>query len=82
MWKTAFKTFEVIWPAKADHITSDFLKAVFHKFYLVHSWRLTRFSILPIFLDFCYDQSGEKWQWKDDSPLTSVFLETNFSQKF
>ena len=43
---------------------------------------LTHFSILPIFLDFCYDQSGEKWQWKDDSPLTSVFLETNFSQKF
>ena len=23
--------------AWADHITSDFLKAVFHKFYLVHS---------------------------------------------
>ena len=21
-----------------DHINSDFLKAVFHKFYLVHSW--------------------------------------------
>ena len=28
MWKTA------------DHITSKFLKAVFHKFYLVHSWTL------------------------------------------
>ena len=24
----------------ADHITSDFLKAVFHKFYSVHSWIL------------------------------------------
>ena len=23
---------------KADHIPSKFLKAVFHKFYLVHSW--------------------------------------------
>ena len=23
---------------QADHITSNFLKAVFHKFYLVHSW--------------------------------------------
>ena len=28
MWKTAFKNFE---------IPSDFLKAVFHNFYLVHS---------------------------------------------
>ena len=26
--------------ASADHITSNFLKAVFHKFYLVHSWIL------------------------------------------
>ena len=31
MWKKAFK---------ADHISSNFLKAVFHKFYLVHSWIL------------------------------------------
>ena len=23
---------------KADNITSNFIKAVFHKFYLVHSW--------------------------------------------
>ena len=30
LWKTAFKKFE------ADHITSNFLKAVFNKFYLVH----------------------------------------------
>ena len=40
MWKTAFKTFAVIWSAQADHITSIVLKAVFHKFYLVHSWIL------------------------------------------
>ena len=33
-----FKKFEVLWSASADHITSDFLKAVFHKFYLVYSW--------------------------------------------
>ena len=32
MRKTAFKKFEGIWSA--------FLKADFHKFYLVHSWRL------------------------------------------
>ena len=34
---TAFKKFEVMWSALADHITSKFLKAVFHTFYLVHS---------------------------------------------
>ena len=37
LWKTAFKKFEVVWSAYADHITSNILKAVFHKFYLVHS---------------------------------------------
>ena len=36
MWKTAFKKFEIIWDAETDHIISSFLKAVFHKFYLVH----------------------------------------------
>ena len=36
MWKTPFKKFEVIWCA--DHITSNSLKTVFHKFYLVFSW--------------------------------------------
>ena len=36
----AFKKFEVIWSTSADHITSSFLKAAFHKFYLVHSWIL------------------------------------------
>ena len=40
MWKIAFKNFEVIWSAEAEHITSNFLKAVFHKFHLVHSWKL------------------------------------------
>ena len=34
MWKTVFKTFEVIWSAEADHL----LKAAFHKPYLVHYW--------------------------------------------
>ena len=32
MWKTAYKKFEEIWSA--------FLKADFHQFYLIHSWRL------------------------------------------
>ena len=40
MWKTAFKKLEVIWSAGAGHITWNVLKAVFHKFYLVHTWIL------------------------------------------
>ena len=39
LWKTAFKKFEAIWSAEADHmsasadhIASNFLKPVFHKF--------------------------------------------------
>ena len=38
MWKTAFKKFQLVWSAQADHITSNVLKAVLYKFYLVHSW--------------------------------------------
>ena len=34
LWKTAFKKFEVVSSAYADHITSQFLKAVFHRFHL------------------------------------------------
>ena len=34
------KKIEVICCAKADYITSNFLKAIFHKLYLVHSWIL------------------------------------------
>ena len=47
MWKTAFKNFEGIWSAWADHIPSNFSKAVFHKFYLVHSWKLCPESFVP-----------------------------------
>ena len=37
MWKTTFKFFEGVWSA---HTPSNFLKAVFHKFCLVHFWIL------------------------------------------
>ena len=40
MWKLAFKKYEVIWSAQAKNITWNFLKAVFHNFYFVHSWIL------------------------------------------
>ena len=49
LWKTAFIKFEVIWSALAHQITSNFLKAVFHKFQLVHPWILT-----PIFWSSTY----------------------------
>ena len=35
-WRTAFKKFEVMLSAQEDYITSNFLKAVFHKFHSVH----------------------------------------------
>ena len=38
MWNTVFKKFEVMRCVLTDRFTSNFLKAVFHKFYLVHSW--------------------------------------------
>ena len=33
----SFKKFKVIWSILTGHITSNFLKALFHKFYFVHS---------------------------------------------
>ena len=38
MRKTAFKKFEGVWLLQAEHTPSNVLKAVFHKFYLFHSW--------------------------------------------
>ena len=35
-----FLTLGIIYYAYAAHITSNFLKAVFHKLYLIHSWML------------------------------------------
>ena len=32
LWKTTFQKFQVIWSAYADHITLNFLKAVFQNF--------------------------------------------------
>ena len=50
LWKTVFKKIEGIWSAEADHSPSIFLKAVFHKFYLVHSWTLCPIytNLIPI----------------------------------
>ena len=42
IWRTASKTFEAIWSA------SNFLKAVLHKFYLVHSSLLNTLSYVKL----------------------------------
>ena len=34
---TAFKKIEEIWSVKTEHITTNFYKSVFQKFYLVYS---------------------------------------------
>ena len=39
------KNFKWSWSVSTDHITLIFLKAVFHKFYLVHSWILSHLFI-------------------------------------
>ena len=49
LWKTAFIKFEGTWSAWADHTPSNFLKTVFHKFYLVHSWILCLICWMCIF---------------------------------
>ena len=47
---TAFKKFEVIWSPEGDHITSNFLKAVFHNF----TWSIFEYFVPnnPIYRDF------------------------------
>ena len=41
MWKTGFKKIEVIWFAEADHITSNFLKAVLTHF----TWSILEYLV-------------------------------------
>ena len=66
MWKTAFKNFETIWSASAI-----FLKADFHKFYLMHSW---------ILCSKCQVEDKEKRQTKEKMhPNTN--LETPETQR-
>ena len=48
LWKTAFKKFEVIWPAEADYIPLNSLKAVFHKFFHLVLQQLSLANITTI----------------------------------
>ena len=61
----AFKNFQEICSALANHIPSNFLKSVFHKFCLVHSWILC-----PICLRQCHVLNSKKyWLSSHDKPL-------------
>ena len=61
MWKTAFKKFEVRWSVQADHVTSHFLMAVFHTFYLVH------------FLILCPTYTNTQKQNEENTLLENVY---------
>ena len=61
MWKKAFKKHEMIWWLGIPNHFKCFIKAVFHKFYLVHSWilslndhfALNNFFVFPL-TSFCF----------------------------
>ena len=88
MWKTAFKKFEEIWPASADHITSNSLKDVFHKFYLADSWILC-----PIYwrnwsnwrrsrvVIHCWLQACKTYFWRDGSCFIPNILKDGIGMK-
>ena len=52
------KFFQVIWFDEADHITSNVLKAVFHKFYLGHSLN-TLFHLLVLYFQIHNNPDNE-----------------------
>ena len=60
MWKTAFKKFEDIWSSfDRPYTPSNFLKALFHKFCLVHSW-IIWLRCWHTFLFLCFWQGTER----------------------
>ena len=66
MWTTAFKNFEVVSSALEDHTLSNFLKAVFHKFCLFHSWIHCLIHVLFTIVFFfwrriCWWNKWDKW---------------------
>ena len=67
------------WVQVADHIPSNFLKTVFHKFYLVHSWILC-----PILCWTCVtrwdatlSEQCKKSESKEDIAFTTEYLWRN-----
>ena len=67
LWKRAFKKFDGVYGlSKEDHISSNFLKAVFHKFYLVHPW-----TLCPIY--YCF-QLNDQLGWYYWSQLKRLIV--------
>ena len=82
LWKTAFKKFEGI---SSDHINSNFLKAIFRKFYFFQSWILC--SIWPKFLEnlakftgkhLCREALARAFPCEFFKPFKTPFSENNF----
>ena len=61
----------MIWSAEAGHITSNFLQAIFHKFYLAHSWILC-----PIYSRILVFQEVQK-RFPDGLPLLDPIEDMN-----
>ena len=61
----------MIWSAEAGHITSNFLQAIFHRFYLAHSWILC-----PIYSRILVFQEVQK-RFPDGLPLLDPIEDMN-----
>ena len=79
--KKAFKKIEVIWFAETGDITSYFLKAVFYKFYLVHScirfpkwYSSNSFEIMRILRDWPKSLPAIFLLGKSQSTVNSSYL--------
>ena len=74
---------DMVWSTSADHITSDFLKAVFHKLQLVHSWIFCPIYTLTLFATLVFFNTSNLVHccWKDIF-LTSVYAGVPWSSIF
>ena len=68
-------------PVQAEHITSNFLKAVFHRFYLVHSWiHWPKLSLHQVNLN-SHDLYPTSWRyyWISGSTLKHIITQSAFT---
>ena len=61
LWNTAFKKIEFTFSVKIDHVIGNFLKAVFHKFFLIHS-RIPWLLMLRFFNNMFYFLCEKYWE--------------------
>ena len=82
----SFWKFEMIWSVLTDHITSNFLNGVFHKFYLVHSWIpcLTCEWLLLVFKNFSYQlgDKTEKWHLLLSQHVQKLLIRVSIQSPF